>query len=129
METSIQIIAAISFIVIGLSHIFQPRVWVEFFRILREKGEAGIFIVALLHLPMGALIVAFHNVWHGIPIVLTVIGWGYVLKSLLYFVYPAHGLKMLARVSLERSWEFVAGGFFLVVIGGLLTFSIFSANF
>ncbi len=126
METSIQTIAAISFIVIGLSHITNPRGWVEFFRILGEKGKAGIFLIALLHLPMGALIVAFHNVWQGIPLILTIIGWGYVLKSLIYFVYPAHGRKVLARVKIERSWEFVVGGVFLVALGGLLTFSIFS---
>jgi hypothetical protein len=31
METSIQKLVAISYLVIGLSHIVQPRVWAQFF--------------------------------------------------------------------------------------------------
>ncbi len=126
METSIQIIAAISFFVIGLSHIFQPRVWAEFFIAIRDKGEAGSFINAFIHFPLGVLIVGFHNVWHGIPMILTVIGWGLVLKSSIYFIYPAHALRMLAGVSVERSWWFVVAGVLSVALGSLLTFSIFS---
>jgi len=57
MELAIQKIAAICFLIIGLSHIFQPRVWAEFFILFRSKGEAGSFLTALLHLPIGALIV------------------------------------------------------------------------
>jgi len=126
MELAIQKLIALSCFVIGLSHILQPRAWAQLFIGWRERGDAGVFYTGLLHFTFGALIVAFHNVWQGIPLILTIIGWGYVLKSLIYFVYPAHGLKVLARVKVERSWEFVVGGVFLVALGGLLTFSIFS---
>jgi hypothetical protein len=124
MESAIQKIAAICFLIIGLSHIFQPRVWAEFFILFRSKGEAGSFLTALLHLPIGALIVAFHNVWHGMPIVLTLIGWGYILKSLIYFTFPKHGLRMLSRVTIERSWEFIIPGVLIAGYGGLLAFSL-----
>ena len=126
MEVSIQKIAVICFLVIGLSHILQPRVWAEFFIVLRSKGEAGSFINALLHLPMGAFIVSFHNVTTGIPLLLTIIGWGYVFKSLIYFTFPKYGLKMLSRVSLERSWEFIVPGVFMVGYSMLLAFSLFN---
>jgi hypothetical protein len=124
MESAIQQLAAISFLVIGLSHILQPRVWAQFFIIVRGKGEVGSFLTAFLHLPMGAFIVSFHNVWRGIPIVLTLIGWAYVLKSLIYFTFPRYGLRMLAHVSIERSWEFIVPGVFMAVYGGLLAFSL-----
>jgi hypothetical protein len=101
METSVEKLTAIYFLVIGLSHIFQPRAWVQFFIMLREKGEVGSLLNGLVHLPLGAFIIAFHNVWHGIPAVVTVIGWGLVLKSTIYFVYPRHGVRMLALISLD----------------------------
>lgn len=126
MEIAIQKLAIISFFVIGLSHIFQPRVWAQFFIDLRSKGEMGSFINAFIHFPLGALIVGFHNVWQGIPMILTFMGYGWVLKSFIYFVFPKRGLKTMARVSLERSWEFIAGGVILVGIGGLLLFSVIS---
>jgi len=126
MELAIQKFSVICFVVIGLSHIFQHRAWAEFFIRLREKGETGNFVNAFLTLPMGALIVAFHNVWSGIPMVLTIMGWAYCLKSLIYFVYPKHGLRMLARVKVEKSYEFAVAGASLVVYACLLAYSIYS---
>ncbi len=126
MEDAIQKLAVVSFFVIGLSHIFQPRVWAQFFIDLRNKGEIGSFINAFIHFPLGALIVAFHNVWQGIPTILTLIGYGWVLKSLVYFLSPSHGLKSMSRVSLERSWEFIVAGILMLGIGGLLLFSLIS---
>jgi hypothetical protein len=71
METAVETLAAISLLAIGLSHIIQPRVWVEFFVMLREKGKVGSILAGLLHFPLAVIIVAFHNIWHegrtGIP--------------------------------------------------------------
>ncbi|MFN0113015.1 MAG: hypothetical protein ACKVZH_29495 [Blastocatellia bacterium] len=125
MELAIQKLAVINLLVIGLSHIFQPRAWAEFFIRWRERGEVGVFYTAFLHLPIGSLIVSFHNVWSGIPAVLTVLGWGWVLKGLLYFVYPKHGLRMLNRVTIERSWEFIIPGVIMAVYAALLAFNIY----
>ena len=121
MELAVQKLAIVNFFVIGLSHIIQPRAWAQFFIDIREKGATGSFIVAFIHFPLGALIVAFHNVWHGLPMILTFIGYALVLKGLVYFIFPKHGLKSLSRVSLEKSWEFVAGGVFSIGLSGLLT--------
>ena len=125
MELAVTKLAIICFFVIGVSHIVQSRVWAQFFIDLHGKGEVGSFLNALLHFPLGVLIVSFHNVWHGLPVVLTLIGWGLVLKSFIYFVFPKYGLKMLARISMERSWESVVAGSFSVGISGLLIFSLF----
>lgn len=93
---------------------------------LREKGKVGGLLCGLLHFPLGVIIVAFHNVWHGLPIVVTIMGWGFLLKSVLYLIYPEHGMRMLARVSIERSWEFAVAGVIGVVISGLIFFSLLS---
>jgi hypothetical protein len=126
MESAIQKLAIVSFFVIGLSHIFQARVWAQFFIHLHSKGEIGSFISGFINLNMGAMVVAFHNVWHGIPMILTIMGYVWVLKSLIYFVSPKHGLKAMSRVTLERSSEFIAAGVVLVGVGGLLLFSLLS---
>jgi hypothetical protein len=124
MEIAVTKLAIICFFMTGVSHIFQPRVWARFFMEMHGKGEVGSFHNALLHFPLGVLIASFHNVWHGLPVVLTLIGWGLVLKSFIYFTFPRHGMKMLARVSMERSWEFVVAGVCAVGISGLLLFSL-----
>jgi hypothetical protein len=124
MEKAIEIFAAVSLTVIALSHIVQAAVWVEFFLWLREKGHAGVFAVALLSLNFGALIVAFHNVWRGLPMIVTILGWGQVAKGLLYFVAPSVGMRALNRVAPERSWEFVAGGAFLLVLSAAIWYVV-----
>jgi hypothetical protein len=124
MELAVTRLAMICFLVTGVSHIVQPRVWARFFIELHRKGEVGSFLNGLLHFPLGVIIVSFHNVWHGLPLVLTLIGWGFVLKSFIYFVFPSYGLKVLARVSMERSWEFKVAGAFAVGISGWLLFTI-----
>ena len=126
MERSVEVLAVIWFGVLGLSHILQPRAWVQFFILLRGKGEAGAFVDGLLNLPLAGVIIAFHNVWSGIPVVLTLVGWGLLIKSLLRFCVPKQGLALMARVSVERSWEFQAAGVVLVVLAGLLGYGIYA---
>ena len=99
MERSVEVLAVILFGVIGLSHIVQPKAWVDYFILLRGKGEAGAFVDGFLHLPLAGVIIAFHNVWSGIPAVLTVLGWCFLIKSVLRFCLPKLGVRMMGRVS------------------------------
>ena len=125
MERSVEVLAVILFGVIGLSHVLQPRAWVAYFTLLRGHGEAGAFLDGFLNLPLAALIIAFHNVWSGIPVVLTILGWCFLIKSLLRFCLPKQGVRMMARVSVDRCWEFQAAGAVLVVVAGLLGYGIY----
>lgn len=123
MEASVEKLAALCFFVTGVSHIAQPRVWAQFFLAMRGRGAAGSFLNALLHFPLGAVIVSFHNVWTGLPLVLTLVGWGLVLKSLLYFTFPDQGLKRgLSLVSVEKRGRFVVAGLFSIALSGLFAY-------
>src|SRR5512138_3176850 len=102
MQRSVELLAIVLCSVLGLSHLLQPRAWAEFFILLRGKGEAGAFVDGFLNLPAAAIIIGFHNVWSGIPAVLTVVGWGLLIKSLIRFCLPRRGVAIMGRVSLER---------------------------
>ena len=124
MELAVTKLAIICFFITGVSHIVHPRVWAQFFIDMHAKGNIGSFHNALLHFPLGVVIVSFHNVWSGLPLILTLIGWGLVLKGFIYFVFPHHGSKVLARVSMERSQGFFIAGLFSIGISGFLAYSI-----
>jgi uncharacterized protein YjeT (DUF2065 family) len=126
MERSVEVLAIVLSVVMGLSHIVQPRAWAEFFIVLRSKGEAGAFVDGFLNLPLAAVIIGFHNVWSGIPAVLTLVGWALIIKSLIRFCAPKLALRMLARVSAERAWEFQVAGVGLLVLGGLIGYGIYA---
>lgn len=127
MERSIEVFAVILLGVIGLSHLVQPKAWVDYFIRVRGMGEAGAFADGFLHLPLAGLIIAFHNVWSGIPVVLTLLGWAFLIKSVLRFCAPKQGLRMMARVSVERSWEFQAAGAALIVLAGVLGYGVYTS--
>src|SRR6478735_4783437 len=62
-------------------------------------GRAGVFLNGFLALGFGSLVVAFHNIWTGLPVVLTIFGWAQVLKGFVSFVAPRIALRGLSRVS------------------------------
>lgn len=98
MEQSVAVFATINFLVIGLSHLTQHNGWRQFFQVLHANGHAGAFANGLLTLFTGSIIVAFHNVWSGVPVLLTLIGWVYLAKSLAIFLFPEWGVRSMANV-------------------------------
>jgi len=125
MERAVEVLAMILFGVVGLSHVLQPRTWVEFYMFLRSKGATGAFVDGFLNLPMAGFIIGFHNIWSGIPLALTLVGWALLIKSLIRFCAPKLALKLIARVSLERSWEFQMAGIGLMAFAGLLGYGVY----
>ena len=120
MERSIEMFAGVQFLIIGLSHLLQPRAWVDFFVVLRERGLPGVFANAFLSLVFGSVIVGFHNVWTGLPMVLTLIGWAQIVKSFVGFVLPQVSMLCLQRVAPERAWEFRVAGVIALALAGLM---------
>jgi len=126
-ERAVEVFAIIHLTTMGLSHVFAHRAWAEFFVLLREKGEPGVLVAAFLSLGFGSIVVAFHPVWSGIPLVLTIYGWSQVLKGLIYFTFPSFGLRKLGIVSIERSRMLVIPGAGLLVLAALIASSLWSA--
>ncbi len=56
--------------------------------------------------------------------VLTIVGWAEVLKALVYFTFPAYGLRKMGIPSRERSQLFVYPGFGFLVLAGLLGYNL-----
>ena len=124
MERSLEVFAAVQFHIVGFSHVFQRDAWDEFFIWLRERGHAGVFVHGFLILWFGSMILAFHNVWDGLPGLLTVVGCACTLKAVSCFLLPATQLRTLGRVSHERAWELVLPGVVFVALGGWLSYSL-----
>lgn len=78
-------------------------------------------------LGFGSIIVAFHNVWHGPGVVLTLIGWAQLLKGVGRFVAPQLALRVMERMVPERSWQFRAGGVIALALSGFLWWLRFRA--
>jgi hypothetical protein len=120
VEHATQVFAAVSLLVIGLSHLFQPKTWVAWFQSLAAQGAPGAFTEGFLCLSFGGIIVAFHNVWQAPGIVLTLLGWAQVVKGLGRFLAPESAVRVMRKTSMERAWFFQAGGVFALGLSGFL---------
>jgi len=86
---------AVSLFVVGLSHAMQPKLWRDFFLLLKRTGVAGI-IIAMFTFPVGLMLVVGHNVWvFDVPVIITVSGWGMTLKSLTYALIPGSAERVI----------------------------------
>jgi len=77
---------------------------------------------------LGAIIVGFHNVWHGPALVLTLVGWTQVLKGVGRFLAPQVGLRIMARATPERAWYFRIAGVLALLLSGFLWWLRFRLN-
>jgi len=125
MERAIQIFAAINFLAIGLSHIGQHRAWKEFFVFLHARGNVGNIFNAFLALGMGSLILGFHQVWSGIPLLLTIYGIAATLKGVLFLAAPEIGLRSMRNATEKDSRLFVVPGVMMMALGAALPWHVF----
>jgi uncharacterized protein YjeT (DUF2065 family) len=116
----IERLTALAFLITGLSHVAAPRAWAHFFIQMRERGEAGGLVNAYVHGPLGLLILAFHPVWSGPGLLVTLIGCALTLKGALYFVWPALALRSMAHVTEDSAWKFRVAGVAGVALGLLI---------
>lgn len=126
MARAIEIFTLISLVVVALSHIFRAPAWTAYFDFLRRQGSAGVMINGMMALNFGALIVAFHNVWTGPAIAVTLLGWAQVLKGALHLVIPGVGEKSLSLVQTNGDRKFVIGGVAMLAFAAVVGSALFA---
>lgn len=124
MERAVEVFAVIQLTVIGLSHIVFHRAWAEFFVWLTARGRAGAFANGFMSLAFGSIVVAFHQVWSGVPMVLTIVGVLSLAKAASCFLFPDSALRSMARVTPGRSREFVGAGIVALAIAAVTTYGL-----
>lgn len=73
---------------------------------------------------MGPMIVAFHRVWSGPGIVLTIFGILNLLKAAQCFLLPGLSVRMMNRVSVDRSGEFIAAGVVALAVSATTAYAL-----
>jgi len=116
----IQALMAFPFLLMGVSHIVQPKMWIDFFGYLHGLGSTGVVIRTFaLELVPAVAIITFHQVWSGPEIILSLYGCLLMLKITISLLAPSIGLKSLAMADKKGDSSFVAAGLFLIALGGI----------
>ena len=112
------------FLLMGLSHIVRPRMWVEFFGSLHAQGTSGVVLRTFaLELWPALAIVTLHPVWSGPGLVITIYGWLLAAKCTVSMLIPELGLRSLA-MSQRGTRAFVIGGIGLVAMSGVCALAL-----
>ena len=126
MERAAELYALVTCVVVGLSHVLQPRAWAEAFAAMHRAGRPGAFANGGLSLVPGAAFVATHPVWSGPAVVLTILGWALVVKGALCLLAPGVALRGMGRAGAGSGREFVAGGVLLLAVAGVLGYVLWA---
>jgi len=95
VETGIERLAAMVLLLTCLSHVTAPAAWRSLFEWIARSEAPGLGTAAI-HLPLGLLIVAFHNIWSGPAVVFTLVGWALFAKGSLHLLSPQVAMRSLA---------------------------------
>ncbi len=119
MQTYLEQAFAVFCVVVGLSHLVQPREWVAFFTEMSRRPGAAL-IISMWTLPFGVVFGLGHNDWRwGIPLIVTLFGWAWLLKGSIYALYP-RVVEIWARPGFLTPRKFQVGGALMTAIGLLV---------
>lgn len=72
----------------GLGIFISKNYYRKIYRDL-EKDVLAVFLFGMIGMAIGIVQIRFHNVWNTIPqILISIIGWGFLLKGILFTVWP-----------------------------------------
>jgi uncharacterized protein YjeT (DUF2065 family) len=124
MQLLVEQFVAISLLIVGLSHLLYPALWVHLHADLFSRPYAAL-VIGTLTLPVGLLVVLAHNVWApGLPLIVTLFGWACAAKGVAYLLRPRVPVPFTADSRWARR-GFVAVGACTAVAGAVLTWRAF----
>jgi hypothetical protein len=97
MSEIVASVASVTLLVLGLSFLLQPPMWVSYLRVFTADPHRAVPL-NLMMLVLGLLIVAAHSEWEGWAVVVTVLGWVMVAKGAVNLLFPQI-LKLPAGIS------------------------------
>lgn len=113
---------------LGLSHLVQPRLWLDVFKDLAEKGHIGVvWRTFLFELWPAVLIVMFHQDWSWPGLLITLYGHLLMLKVTLSLLVPGLGLKSLQQAEPTGQWAFIPAGLLLIALSAICALQVIPA--
>lgn len=127
MEQGIQLIISICFLVIGSSMFMRANDWVLWVKHAETQGRVASLIFGTLNLLLGSVIIAFHEVWNGIFIIVTILGFLLCFRGIILLLWPNCLLFIIKKFSRNLNGIIKIAGLAmfaisLVLIGGLYGF-------
>jgi len=121
MEILLEKIASALLFMLGVTMMYEPLRWADFYSWLLQQGSKGRFVYAGVSIVTGLCIILFHDVWQGIPMALTILGWMAMIDGAMAILFPTQVMTTFAvAASGQANGMFRALGVVFVLVAGLL---------
>ncbi len=108
-------LAAVLYLCVGFGALFNKK---HLHKVIEnfQKNEGLDYLGAIFALILGFLVVATYNVWvWNSTVLVTIFGWGAVLKGAVHLLFPDFSRKMMERLLKSKYFGFI--GLDAVIIG------------
>ena len=117
MEQSVEIMAGIGFLILGVSILLRPASWAEWVAGIGRRGHSAILTLGGVNILLGPFILAFHWVWSGVAMVLTIVGILLTFRGFLCLLFPDFVKSMIERMTPHLTPLLRFGGLVTMLIG------------
>lgn len=101
-DSNIFQIIGLVYLAIGLGMLINPRFYEEMLKKIIEN-EAVLFLTGIIVFIVGYFLVAYHNVWvGGSSVVITIIGWGALLKGSTLIIIPEQSVNLYKSIKITK---------------------------
>lgn len=128
MEKTLLLAAIVGpfYVVFALSILLYVKQWQK---LIDEFGKNHFLVFSnmTIALVVGLILVNFYNVWDwSIYVLITITGWGGLLKGAFYFLTPASWTKSVMKVAWIRSSGYLyTASVIMLVLGGWLSYNAY----
>ena len=124
MEQAIELMMAICFLLLGLSLLFRSGDWLDWMHFLQQRGTNSSIVLGMTNLLLGTFIIAFHWVWSGLAMIVTIFGCLFMFRALVLLMCPKFLPGMLKHVLEHHRSLIPFAGVFAAVVGLLLFYDL-----
>ncbi|MDM3870913.1 hypothetical protein QSV34_06040 [Porticoccus sp. W117] len=121
MSLSVTHITAWMLLLMGLSVVLNPKGWQQLFRDTLDNPQRAMPLF-LFFLFFGLFIVTQHDIWRGKGLVVSIVGWGAVIKSVIYLSAPQWMAKFRRFAEPQSLPLMRVAGVVWVVVGAWILF-------
>ncbi len=111
------------FLIIGLSLLTASREWKKLLTSWMKNPEQ-LKMFAIIMLPLGLFTILLHNIWSGISIVVTLVGWIMSLELALFTCFPNAFTKIASHV-IHNKKLFCLSSILYILVGILILVGAF----
>jgi len=112
-------------LILGLSVLLYPKVWQDVMAKF-AKDHLGLITLSMMQGILGLIIINMYNVWdQSMWVIVTIVGWAMLAKSVLYFLLPGSSTKDMMKWVQKNPNMLTLGGLIWTVVGALLTYNIY----